>query len=343
MAVKQMVQKLNCLTKLRQRSTDTLIQRHIKCVRVLQTSSTNKNSSEPIGIGSTSEALKDTFNRHHDYLRISVTERCNLRCLYCMPKGSSIIKVSFRFLILFTNSRIDGVSLSPSSHLLTTQEIIYLSRLFVSQGVKKIRLTGGEPTIRKDFLQLVHALGRLRSEGLHEIAITTNGIALSRKLDEMAQAGLTGVNLSLDTLDPLQYPIMTRRSGFEAVMKTLNRIMELKRSGVNMRLKINCVVMHGINEDQIIPFVELGKDMDLEVRFIEYMPFSGNRWSKQKMVAFEEMLNIIRSRYPGIYRLKDHPNDTSKSYKVPGFTGKVGFHHQHDAEFLWKLQSFTNY
>ena len=171
----------------------------------------------------------------------------------------------------------------------------------------------------------MQALGKLRSEGLREIAITTNGIALSRKLDDMVQAGLTGVNLSLDTLDPLQFPIMTRRSGFEAVMKTLNRIMELKQSGADVRLKINCVVMHGINEDQIIPFVELGKNMDLEVRFIEYMPFSGNRWSKQKMVPFEEMLGIVRSQYPGLYRVGDYPNDTSKSYKVPGFIGKVGF------------------
>ena len=200
-----------------------------------------------------------------------------------------------------------------------------MARLFVSQGVRKIRLTGGEPTVRKDIISLVQSLGQLRIEGLQEIAITTNGINLSRKLDDMVRAGLSAVNLSLDTLDPLQFQIMTRRKGFEAVMKTIDRILELKRSGANMRLKVNCVVMHGINEDQIIPFVELGKNLDLEVRFIEYMPFSGNKWSRQKMVSFEEMLSIIHTRYPGLYRLEDGQNDTSKSYKVPGFVGRVGF------------------
>ena len=219
----------------------------------------------------------------------------------------------------------DGVTLSPPSHLLTTPEIIHISRLFVSQGVKKIRLTGGEPTIRKDIVPLVQSLGRLRADGLQEIAITTNGITMSRKLDEMVRAGLTGVNLSLDTLDPLQFQMMTRRKGFEAVMKTMDRILELKRLGADIRLKINCVVMHGVNEGQIIPFVELGKNLDLEVRFIEYMPFSGNKWSRQKMVTFEEMVNVIRTRYPGLHRLKGGQNDTSKSYKVPGFLGRVGF------------------
>ena len=200
-----------------------------------------------------------------------------------------------------------------------------MARLFVSQGVRKIRLTGGEPTVRKDIISLVQSLGQLRIEGLQEIAITTNGINLSRKLDDMVRAGLSAVNLSLDTLDPLQFQIMTRRKGFEAVMRTIDRILELKRSGANIRLKVNCVVMHGINEDQIIPFVELGKNLDLEVRFIEYMPFSGNKWSRQKMVSFEEMLSIIHTRYPGLYRLGDGQNDTSKSYKVPGFVGRVGF------------------
>ena len=200
-----------------------------------------------------------------------------------------------------------------------------MARLFVSQGVRKIRLTGGEPTVRKDIISLVQSLGQLRIEGLQEIAITTNGINLSRKLDDMVRAGLSAVNLSLDTLDPLQFQIMTRRKGFEAVMRTIDRILELKRSGANIRLKVNCVVMHGINEDQIIPFVELGKNLDLEVRFIEYMPFSGNKWSRQKMVSFEEMLSIIHTRYPGLYRLEDGQNDTSKSYKVPGFVGRVGF------------------
>lgn len=252
-----------------------------------------------------SDFLTDTYSRQHDYLRISVTERCNLRCTYCMPE--------------------EGVPLSPLSHLLTTPEIIYLSSLFVSEGVTKIRLTGGEPTIRHDIVPLMHSIGDLRRQGLRELCITTNGIALHRKLDSMAEAGLTGVNLSLDTLDPLQFQIMTRRKGFEAVMKSMDRIVEMNRLGAGIKLKINCVIMRKVNEREIIPFVELSKEKDIEVRFIEYMPFEGNKWNQEKMISYQEMLGIIRSKYPGLQKVVDHKNNTSKTYKVPGFVGTIGF------------------
>lgn len=249
--------------------------------------------------------LTDKFARQHDYLRISITERCNLRCTYCMPE--------------------EGVPLSPQSHLLTTPEISYLSALFVSQGVTKIRLTGGEPTIRRDILPLMHSIGDLRRKGLRELCLTTNGIALHRKLDGMVEAGLTGVNLSLDTLDPFQFQIMTRRKGFDAVVKSIDRILELNRLGAGIKLKINCVVMRGVNEREILPFVEMGREKDIEVRFIEYMPFDGNKWSKGKMLGYNEMLAMIRESYPKLYKVVDHKNDTSKTYAVPGYVGKIGF------------------
>uniref|UniRef100_A0A093UVT7 GTP 3',8-cyclase n=1 Tax=Talaromyces marneffei PM1 TaxID=1077442 RepID=A0A093UVT7_TALMA len=253
-----------------------------------------------------SDFLTDTFHRQHDYLRISITEKCNLRCLYCMPE--------------------EGVPLSPPAHLLTTPEIVYLSSLFVSQGVTKIRLTGGEPTVRKDLVPMMQAIGDLRKDGLKELCLTTNGISLHRKLDAMAEAGLTGVNLSLDTLDPFKYTIMTRRNGFEAVMKSINRIEEMNHKfNAGIKLKINCVVMRGLNEHEIVPFVEMGREKDIEVRFIEYMPFDGNKWSEQKMVPYQEMLDIIRKSYPELEKAADHKNDTSKTYRVPGFQGKVGF------------------
>ena len=252
-----------------------------------------------------SSLLTDTFSRQHDYLRISITERCNLRCTYCMPE--------------------EGVPLSPSYHLLTTPEICYLSALFVSQGVSKIRLTGGEPTIRRDIIPLMQSIGKLYSEGLRELCLTTNGIALYRKLDSMAEAGLTGVNLSLDTLDPFQFQIMTRRKGLEAVMKSINRILEMNQMGAGIKLKINCVVMRGVNERDIIPFVEMGREKDLEVRFIEYMPFDGNKWSRKKMLGYQEMLEIIRRKYPGLEKVLDHKNNTSKTFQVSGFVGRVGF------------------
>ncbi|KFZ02320.1 hypothetical protein V500_00316 [Pseudogymnoascus sp. VKM F-4518 (FW-2643)] len=257
-----------------------------------------------------SSFLTDNFYRQHDYLRISITEKCNLRCLYCMPE--------------------EGVPQSPPSHLLTTPEIVLLSELFVSQGVTKIRLTGGEPTVRKDIVPMMQQIGQLRGaragrEGLKDLCLTTNGISLWRKLDPMVEAGLTGINLSLDTLDPYQFQIMTRRKGFDAVQRSIDRILEMNALGAGIKLKINCVVMRGLNDREILDFVELGREKDIEVRFIEYMPFDGNKWSEGKMLPFQEMLDRIKEKYPGVEKVQDHKNDTSKTYRVSGFVGKFGF------------------
>lgn len=218
-----------------------------------------------------------------------------------------------------------GVPLSPPSHLLTTPEIVYLSELFVNQGVNKIRLTGGEPTVRKDIIPLMQEIGALRSRGLKELCITTNGLALHRKLDAMAEAGLTGINLSLDTLDPFQFQIMTRRPGFDAVMRTLERVIEMNKLGAGIKLKLNCVVMRGVNDREILDFVEMTREKDIEIRFIEYMPFDGNRWERGKVVGYQEMLSLIREKYPGFAKARDRYNDTSKTYQVDGFKGRVGF------------------
>ncbi|GAP89244.1 putative molybdenum cofactor biosynthesis protein 1 [Rosellinia necatrix] len=252
-----------------------------------------------------SDFLIDTFHRRHDYLRISLTERCNLRCVYCMPE--------------------EGVPLSPQRELLTTPEIIMLSSLFVSQGVTKIRLTGGEPTVRKDILPLMRQIGALRPQGLRELCITTNGLALHRKLDDMVEAGLTGINLSLDTLEPWQFQIMTRRKGFDAVMKSIDKVLQLNKHGAGVKLKINAVVMRGINDREIMPFIEMTREKDIEVRFIEYMPFDGNKWNKDKMFSYSEMLRLIKEKYPQLEKVDGHKNDTSKTYKIPGFVGSLGF------------------
>ncbi|TEA21478.1 Molybdenum cofactor biosynthesis protein 1 [Colletotrichum sidae] len=252
-----------------------------------------------------SDFLTDTFSRQHDYLRISVTERCNLRCMYCMPE--------------------EGVPLSPTRELLTTPEIVMLSSVFVSQGVTKIRLTGGEPTVRRDIVPLMHQIGALRPHGLKELCLTTNGLSLHRKLDSMVEAGLTGINLSLDTLDPHMFTIMTRRNGFEAVKKSIDRIFELNKHGAGIKFKINAVVMRGRNDHEIVPFVEMTREKDVEVRFIEYMPFDGNKWNKGKMLPYAEMLDMIREKFPGLEKVQDHKNDTSKTWRVPGHAGRIGF------------------
>ncbi|KAN0066383.1 hypothetical protein ACQY0O_000477 [Thecaphora frezii] len=248
--------------------------------------------------------LRDRFHRQHTYLRISLTERCNLRCLYCMPE--------------------DGVPLTPNDRLLTAPEVQRIAKLMVEQGVTKIRLTGGEPTVRRDLLEIVSALNRLRPKGLQQIGITSNGISLARKLDGLVASGLTHLNLSLDTLDPFKFEFMTRRRGFEAVMKSLDRALELGIPSI----KINVVVIKGLNDGQdILDFVEFTKDKPITVRFIEYMPFDGNKWQAGKLVSYKDLVDTIRKKYPDFERIaaRDDANDTSKHWHVPGHQGTIGF------------------
>jgi cyclic pyranopterin phosphate synthase len=168
-------------------------------------------------------------------------------------------------------------------------------------------------------------IGKLRKDGLRELCITTNGISLHRKLDQMVEAGLTGVNLSVDILDPFQFQILTRRSGFEAVMKSIGRILEMNQVGASIKLKINCVVMCGLNDREFISFVEMCREKPVEVRFIEYIPFDGNKWNEGKMFSYQDMLGVIREKYPTLRKLADYKNNTTKTYQVPGFKGRVGF------------------
>lgn len=179
--------------------------------------------------------------------------------------------------------------------------------------------------MRKDILPLMQQIGALRTNGLKELALTTNGISLHRKLEGMVEAGLTGVNISLDTLDPLQFPILTRRNGFEAVMRSIERVKDLNRAGAGIKLKINVVAMRGVNDDQILPFVEMTQEEDLEVRFIEYMPFGGNKWSQKKMLPYQEIRDRIQERWPAFTRRRDEKNAVSKTWSVPGWKGRVGF------------------
>ncbi|KAK9498902.1 hypothetical protein O3M35_003452 [Rhynocoris fuscipes] len=243
--------------------------------------------------------LTDTFGRHHTYLRISLTERCNLRCQYCMPE--------------------EGVSLSKKSDLLTTDEMIKLAELFIRQGVNKIRLTGGEPTVHKDIINIISSLKKIC--GLETLGITTNGITLLKHLVPMQRAGLDVINVSLDTLKPEKYEKITRRKGWKKVIAGLDLAVQLGYDPV----KINVVMMRGVNDDEINDFVDFTKDRKVDVRFIEYMPFTGNKWETNKMVPFKEITDIIKNKYPDLTALPNHPNDTSKAFQVPGFKGQIGF------------------
>ncbi|XP_014848224.1 PREDICTED: molybdenum cofactor biosynthesis protein 1 isoform X1 [Poecilia mexicana] len=243
--------------------------------------------------------LTDSFGRRHNYLRISLTEKCNLRCQYCMPE--------------------EGVKLTPRGQLLSTSEVLTLAQLFVREGVDKIRLTGGEPLIRPDVLDIIAELKKL--VGLKTVAVTTNGINLSRLLPKLKDAGLDLINISLDSLVPAKFEFVVRRKGFHKVMESIDKAVELGYNPV----KINCVVMRGLNEDELLDFVQLTEKKPLEVRFIEYMPFDGNKWNFKKMVSYQEMLDQIRQQWPNLERLQSGPADTAKTFKVPGFKGQLGF------------------
>ncbi|KAH9837250.1 molybdenum cofactor biosynthesis prote [Rhodofomes roseus] len=245
--------------------------------------------------------LVDTFQRRHNYLRISLTERCNLRCFYCMPS--------------------EGVELSPRDHILTDDEVIRLAKLFVRSGVTKIRLTGGEPTVRKGLGDIVARLNGLRQLGLESVGMTSNGIALERRLPLLVENGLTHLNLSLDTLDPFKFEIMTRRRGHEAVLRCLDAALA---SGLQS-VKLNIVVVQGLNDHEVLDFLELTRNKELSVRFIEFMPFTGNKWDKCKMVPSTQLLTRIRQRHPNIAKAPDELNDTARSYIIPGYQGSFGF------------------
>ncbi|KAK8962818.1 hypothetical protein KSP40_PGU003435 [Platanthera guangdongensis] len=248
---------------------------------------------------SPSNMLVDSFGRFHNYLRISLTERCNLRCQYCMPA--------------------DGVELSQKSQLLTSAEIVRLANLFVSSGVDKIRLTGGEPTLRKDIEEICFQLSSL--EGLKTLAMTTNGLVLTKKLPKLKECGLSLLNISLDTLVPAKFEFMTRRQGHERVMESITAAVE---HGFNP-VKVNCVVMRGINDDEICDFVELTRKREINIRFIEFMPFDGNVWNIKKLVPYTEILDKVKQRFEGVRRLKDHPTDTAKNFSIDGHRGSVSF------------------
>ncbi|WGK63982.1 GTP 3',8-cyclase MoaA [Croceiramulus getboli] len=243
--------------------------------------------------------LTDQHQRIHNYLRISLTERCNLRCSYCMPQ--------------------EGVPLTPKPHLMNAEELVAIAGLFVEHGVDKIRLTGGEPLVRKDFPEIISALSQLPVK----LSITTNGVSIDRHLELLQNNRVETVNLSLDTLDAAKFKKITFRNYFDAVYTNMHRLLDH-----GIKVKINVVLMKGINDDEIIDFIELTKDQPFIVRFIEFMPFDGNQWNREKTVAEQEILDLLEGHYQtkpqDIIRLEDAPNDTARNFKIDGYQGQFG-------------------
>jgi len=235
--------------------------------------------------------IKDSFNRVHDYLRISLTDNCNLRCFYCMPE--------------------EDYDFTPASKLMQADEVETLAKIFVAEGVKKIRLTGGEPLVRKDAAKIITALSKLPVQ----LALTTNGVRLHEFAHVLEDSGMHSINISLDTLQADKFQLITRRALFDKVQDNIHLLLQK-----NFHVKVNVVVMRGLNDAEILDFIRWTKAVPVHVRFIEFMPFSGNRWTSNKVFTWQEILTIIESAFSFI-PLKGDKNDTAKGYIVPGHAG----------------------
>jgi molybdenum cofactor biosynthesis protein A len=242
--------------------------------------------------------LYDNHGRVLNYLRLAVTDRCNLRCFYCMPE--------------------EGIQYMPKKELLTFEEIDRLVSLLASMGISKIRLTGGEPFVRTDLMKLIRRIVAI--EGMDELHLTTNGLLTAPHIKELKHLGVKSINLSLDTLDRDRFKLITRRDEFEKTRETLQLLLDHE-----IPVKINAVVMEGKNIDDIIPMVELTRSKNISVRFIEEMPFNGEGSHYKKLVwTYKRIVSHLQEAFPDIQKIQDPQNSTAYHYQVPGYQGKVG-------------------
>lgn len=240
----------------------------------------------------------DNHGRPISYLRLAVTDRCNLRCFYCMPE--------------------EGIKYVPKPHLLTWEEMQRVIRLLASMGVDKVRITGGEPFVRRGIMEFLEEIRKI--EGLRQINITTNGVLTAPLVPEFKRLGIKSVNLSLDSLNRQHFFEITRRDEFQNVWQTFEALQEY-----HISTKLNTVVMSGKNTDDIIPMAELTRVHNVSVRFIEEMPFNGDGAHEyQEFWNYRKILEELKKHYPGIYKLSDPPASTSYNYQIPNHKGTIG-------------------
>lgn len=232
--------------------------------------------------------LTDRFGRRHTYLRISVTDRCNLRCLYCLPE-----------------ERIDW---KRREELLTFAEVERVARVAVEMGVEKIRVTGGEPFVRADVEELLVALKSI--PGLRSLAVTTNAVLLAAKLPRV-RSSVDAFNISLDTFRPERFRELTGRDRLADVLAGIDAVLEAGYTN----LKINAVVMRGVNEDELLDFARFTEDRPVSVRFIEFMPFAGNEWSAGRVVTMAEILAAVEGEYR-LERIPEGESPVSRDYRL---------------------------
>jgi cyclic pyranopterin phosphate synthase len=247
--------------------------------------------------------LVDRFGRVHDYLRISVTDRCNLRCVYCMPA--------------------EGVQFEPSERIMRYEEIAEVVTAVAKMGVRKLRITGGEPLVRKEIEKLIAMLSHV--PGIEDIALTTNAIFLAQKAELLKEAGVTRVNISLDSLRPERFAFITRGGSLQRVLDGLDAALRVGFAPV----KLNVVLMQGQNDDEIEDFIRLSLDKPLQIRFIEYMPIGhdDDGW-RAKYLSLENVFDRVKKMGLTYEPVDDiYGNGPAENYRVPGAAGTFGLIH----------------
>jgi cyclic pyranopterin phosphate synthase len=235
--------------------------------------------------------LTDHHSRTHRSLRISIVDKCDLRCTYCMPEDQHFLK---------------------REELMTREEIATLAHLFIEKyGITKIRFTGGEPLMRPDVIDIVRDMAKLPVK----LGLTTNGMRLHLFLDDLIAAGLKSLNISLDTFDAERFRKLSRREGHDQILANIEQAIDK-----GLHVKLNMVVMRGVNDDELLRFTELTRERNVHVRFIEFMPFAGNKWGRERVYTYGEMLGRIGSVYR-IEKLDDDAHSTAKAYRVKGWQG----------------------
>src|SRR6478672_9871655 len=246
--------------------------------------------------------LRDSYNRPIRDLRVSLTDRCNFRCFYCLPHGEPPI--------------------APKEQMLSYEEIDYVCEIFVSLGIEKLRLTGGEPMLRRDIETIISKLTRLKSSGLRDLALTTNGYYLPERAQSWKDAGLDRVTISLDSL---KRDVFKRMTGVDVLDKVLAGIAAAKKAGLEP-IKINAVIVRGHNEDEVADFAAFAREHDVKMRYIEYMPLdSGHDWSRSDVVSGKEIRERIEERFPLTGINVARGSDTSSRYRFSdGAPGEIG-------------------
>lgn len=242
--------------------------------------------------------LIDNFGRPITYLRLAVTDRCNLRCFYCMPA--------------------EGINYLPKKELLTYEEMERLVTVACELGIKKVRITGGEPFVRKEMIYFLERLSGTR--GLEELHLTTNGVYTAAYIDRLKNLGIASVNLSLDTLDKERFKQITYRDEFDHVMKSFHLLL-----AAAIPVKVNMVVMEGKNTSDLLPMAELTHQHPISVRFIEEMPFNGGTPHQQRLKwDHKRILGALKETHPDLIKIADPDSSTAYHYQIPGYQGTIG-------------------